>query len=71
MEDMSLYCIQCENIFTLTVSEQKRLNALGFDVPKRCPECRKNKQKSAGSKNGRSKRGRKRYEEWEIVGNDE
>lgn len=71
MGDLTLYCIQCDNIFTLTVAEQKRLNSLGFDTPKRCPECRKNKQKSANSKNSRSKRGRKRYEDWEMVGNDE
>ena len=71
MQDQTIFCVQCDNPFTVTVSEQKRMESLGFDAPKRCPECRKNKQKSAKSENGRSKRGRKRYEDWETVGDDE
>jgi|APSaa5957512622_1039677.scaffolds.fasta_scaffold151078_1 hypothetical protein len=69
MGDLTIYCIQCDNPFTFTVADQKRLNLQGFNAPKRCPECRRNKQKSANSGNSRSNRGRKRYEDWEIVGN--
>jgi len=52
------------------VAEQKRLNSQGFDAPKRCPECRKNKQKPANSENGRKKKGRKQHEPWEIMDDD-
>lgn len=71
MRDQTIYCIQCDYPFTFGVFEQKRLNSLGFDAPKRCPECRKKKQKSANSEKGRRKRGRKQYENWEIIGDDE
>jgi len=71
MGDLTIYCVQCDNPFTFTVDDQKRLNSLGFDEPKRCPECRRHKQKSANSENRRNKRGRKRYEDWEIVENNE
>ena len=70
MRDQTIFCIQCDNSFTFTVAEQKRVNSLGFDAPKRCPECRKHKQKSANSETGRRKRGKKRYEDWEIAGDD-
>ena len=70
MRDQTIFCIQCDNSFTFTVAEQKRVNSLGFGAPKRCPECRKHKQKSANSETGRRKRGSKRYEDWEIAGDD-
>ena len=70
MRDQTIFCIQCDNSFTFTVAEQKRVNSLGFDAPKRCSECRKHKQKSANSETGRRKRGSKRYEDWEIAGDD-
>lgn len=70
MRDQTIFCIQCDNPFTFTVAEQKRVNSLGFDAPKRCSECRKHKQKSANSETGRRKRGSKRYEDWEIAGDD-
>jgi len=68
MWDQTIYCIQCDNPFTFTEAERYRLNSRGFDAPRRCPDCRKHKQKSANSENGRTKRGRKQYENWEIVG---
>jgi len=71
MGDLTIYCIQCDKPFTFTEADQNRLNSQGFTEPKRCPGCRKRKQKSANSGNSRSKRGRKRYEDWEIVGDDE
>ena len=71
MRDQTIYCIQCDSAFTFSVAEQKRSNSQGFDAPKRCPECRKRKQKSANSENGRRKRGQKQYEDWEMMGNDE
>ena len=70
MRDQTLYCIQCDNPFTFTVAEQKRVNSQGFDAPKRCPECRKNKQKSGNSENKRKKRNRREMEPWEVVEDD-
>lgn len=43
MKDKSLICIQCGNQFTLTSREQEKLLSRGFDLPKRCPDCRKRK----------------------------
>ncbi len=71
MQDQTIFCVQCDNPFTVTVSEQKRMESLGFDAPKRCPECRKNKQKPAKSENGRKKKGRKQHEPWEIMDDDQ
>ncbi len=70
MRDQTLYCIQCDSPFTFTVAQQKRVNSQGFDAPKRCPECRKHKQKSGNPENKRKKRGRRDVEPWEIVEDD-
>lgn len=70
MQDQILYCVQCESPFSFTVSEQKRLNSQGFDAPKRCPECRKKKQKNASSDNKRKKRNRRQREPWEMIENE-
>ncbi len=67
MRDQTIYCIQCDSPFMYTVSEQKRVISQGFDAPKRCPECRKRKQKSTNSESRRKKRGRKEIEPWEIA----
>jgi len=45
MEDKSLNCVQCGHSFPFTVAQQERFKTLGFDEPKRCKECRKNKEK--------------------------
>ena len=45
MKDKTIACIQCEKLFVFTVAEQKRFLRLGFDIPKRCPDCRKKKSK--------------------------
>jgi hypothetical protein len=45
MEEKVIRCIQCGLSFSLTVAEQKRFMSKGFDLPKRCPVCRKNKIK--------------------------
>ena len=54
MRDRVITCIQCENTFLLTVTEQERLLAKGFGLPKRCSECRKKKGKKLVF-NGKSK----------------
>jgi hypothetical protein len=46
MKDKVITCVQCGNPFVFAVAEQARLHKLGFDIPKRCPECRKKKFKA-------------------------
>ena len=43
MKEKTITCIQCGNPFTLTVPQQERISALGFDEPKRCRDCREKK----------------------------
>jgi hypothetical protein len=57
MKDKTIICIQCGNEFVVTLSEQKRCIYRNFDMPKRCPECRKHKVKI------------KQPEEWGKSGN--
>lgn len=73
MKDRFITCIQCENPFIFAAAEQARFAASGFDQPKRCPECRKKKDKGiqidyGGKSTGRSKHGRRRddyeFNEW-------
>jgi hypothetical protein len=49
MGDMTITCIQCEQPFLFTVAEQERFLAMGFDTPRRCPECREKKVKAVGA----------------------
>lgn len=41
---MSQHCIECGSIFHLTHRQVDFYNSKGFDLPKRCEDCRKNKQ---------------------------
>jgi rubrerythrin len=43
MEDQFLYCVQCDESFLFTVADQHKFLDMGYDPPKRCPHCRKNK----------------------------
>jgi hypothetical protein len=45
VEEKTIICVNCGNSFVFTVSEQKRFITLGFDEPKRCRDCRKNRLK--------------------------
>jgi hypothetical protein len=70
MKDKTIECIQCGDAFVFTVSEQKRFLSHGFNIPKRCTECRKKKTKDMETGNGwRSpdkKRRRHRKEDHEF-----
>lgn len=50
MNDKAITCNQCGKPFILTVSQQERISALGFDEPKRCRGCREKKSKGALSR---------------------
>ena len=43
MQTKLIECVQCRNEFDFTVSQQVYYGKMGFDEPKRCPECRKRK----------------------------
>ena len=62
MRDQRKICIQCENEFVITAAEQERLASKGFDIPKRCPECRKKKTKAVKENDSRSPREKRRHE---------
>jgi hypothetical protein len=63
MKDQARKCIQCESEFMVTASEQERLQSKGFDIPKRCPACRKNKMKSPKeTDNNRGQREKRKHE---------
>lgn len=46
-------CVDCGVIFEMSAEEQKWYLEKGFQIPKRCPECRKNKRRNKRAKNGR------------------
>ena len=43
-EPISAICKDCGRDFIITVEEQKRFKSLGFELPKRCCECRKKRK---------------------------
>jgi len=45
MKNMLITCIQCQEDFEFTVHEQEKFKQRGFDIPLRCPQCRKNKSR--------------------------
>jgi hypothetical protein len=45
MQTEWLTCIQCDSEFEFDVSEQLRHVEKGYDLPRRCPACRKHKTK--------------------------
>ena len=72
MTDRMILCAQCEKPFPVTDTEAEQLQSRGFDLPRRCPECRRKKWKAANDSGGgrgedRRKRHRRRpleEEEW-------
>ena len=67
MKDQRIICIQCENTFVVTADQKERLFVKGFNIPRRCPECRRKKNKLgfvSENKKGRDKRkhDKKRYD---------
>ena len=65
MKDQFRTCIQCESEFVITVSEQERLHLKGFDIPKRCQECRKNKMKSQRETDNRGLKDKRKHDKSE------
>jgi Zn finger protein HypA/HybF involved in hydrogenase expression len=63
MKNKTIICIQCGNEFIVTPSEQKRCIERKFDMPKRCPECRKHKAKIKQQEEWRKKGKHRRLKE--------
>ena len=40
-----IVCVQCDTEFEYNVIEQTRHYEMGYDTPRRCPDCRKHKTK--------------------------
>jgi hypothetical protein len=53
---MTLICVQCGREFEFSSVEQIEFSAKGFDPPKRCPDCRRKKDKSAETRSHRDKK---------------
>lgn len=47
-KDVIIECKECGKQFTVLEEEQEWYKQKGFDLPKRCEECRKSKRKSSG-----------------------
>jgi len=62
MKDQIRICIQCESEFIVTAAEKERLLSKGFDIPKRCHTCRKNKMKAPKETDTRSQRDKRRHD---------
>ncbi|PQP35278.1 cytochrome C551 [Desulfobacteraceae bacterium SEEP-SAG9] len=62
METKFITCVQCDAEFEFTVSEQRYYNERGFDVPKRCPVCRKHKSKLNTASEKKGHNGRKKHQ---------
>ena len=60
MKDQILDCVQCSEPFLFTTDEQQRYIGMGFDPPKRCPYCRKNRSNLTTAENHQRASGQKR-----------
>ena len=67
MRDQLITCVQCNTEFRFSAVEQEHYNHKGFNPPKRCPQCRKNKAKLADSEQNahanKKKHSRTEYDE--------
>jgi hypothetical protein len=68
METKFITCVQCNTEFEFIDSEQRYYEERGFDVPKRCPECRKHKSKLNTASDKNEYNGRKKHQRRGEVG---
>lgn len=57
----TLTCVQCGNDFEFSDTHRNKLDSRGFDAPKRCPVCRKHKNKTAMDENDQRRRDKKKH----------
>jgi hypothetical protein len=59
---MKMECVQCDAEFTMSEQEIERYEEMGFDLPRRCPQCRKHKiRMSEDVPAGRKSRDKKKF----------
>jgi hypothetical protein len=68
METKFITCVQCDAEFEFTVSEQRYYEERDFDVPKRCPVCRKHKTKLNKASDKKEPNSRKKHQRRGEVG---
>ena len=61
MEDLILACIQCQENFEFTIDEQEKFEQRGFDMPLRCPQCRKHKSRDIEHQEHRKPKNKKKH----------
>lgn len=66
MKNLILTCIQCNTDFEFGVNEQKKYQQRGFDVPLRCPQCRKNKYRDNDRPERRKFRDKKKQHRYKF-----
>lgn len=59
---MRLACVQCDAAFEVSARDMERHESMGFDLPRRCPQCRKHKIRMAEEVlSGRKGRDKKKH----------
>jgi Probable zinc-ribbon domain len=66
MRDQLITCVQCKTDFEFSAVEQEYYNDKGFNPPRRCPQCRKNKSKSADPEHINTHTSKKKHPEAEY-----
>jgi hypothetical protein len=54
-------CVQCDELFEISVNEQERCERMGFDLPIRCPQCRKHKTRQVDDNTHRKSKDKKKH----------
>ena len=71
MEDLNLECTDCTNMFTFTVGEQEFYESKGFESPKRCMDCRKQRKMNRKNVQNNTRNYKPRHnpnqQEWKII----
>jgi len=57
----TIECVQCGKEFELSGKDLDQLAARGFDLPKRCRDCRRNKSKYMAADDCRRRREKKKH----------
>jgi hypothetical protein len=57
----TIVCIQCGDEFEVSGINREKLSDRGFDLPKRCPDCRRKKSKFAVDESNQRRRDKKKH----------
>jgi hypothetical protein len=59
--DTIIICVQCDTDFELSEKEEEKYNRMGFDLPRRCPLCRKHKSGNSHYQNKKKHKNKKKH----------